>query len=162
METLIFANFGAIISPMHPENKIESLAAALMASPSDLAFEELWKEVFQLPQWYFLARKTQPTVEPFFAMIDSKPWLCVFTDPDKLYSFATLQGIVQFPGQEVDVFSLDSVKGFAYALQYLKTDIHGVWFDLPQGFNIPLVTFRDIGLFLGMKYIGTDNIYPVS
>ncbi len=143
---------------MQTNPNLDSLANELMQRPSDAAFEALWKEVFQLPTWYFLARKVQPTVEPFFALIDNKPWLCIFSDPDRLYQFATLQGIAQFPGQEVDVFSLDSVKGFAYALQYLKTDIHGVWFDLPQGFNAPLVTFRDIGLYLGTKYIGTDSI----
>jgi len=89
-------------------------------------------------------------------LIDNKAWLTIFTDPDRLYNFASLQGIVQFPGQEIDVFSMDSVKGFAYALHYLKTDIHGVWFDLPEGFNIPLDTLKDIGLYLGVKYIGTE------
>lgn len=157
----ICTRIGVTLIPecMRKESHLDTLASQLMAHPSDMAFEALWKEVFQLPHWYFLARKTQPTVEPFFALIDNKPWLCVFSDPERLYEFASLQGIVQFPGQEVDVFSLDSVKGFAYALQYLKTDIHGVWFDLPQGFNAPLATFRDIGLYLGTKYIGTDNIH---
>lgn len=144
---------------MKQPSQIDLLAAELLRNPSDAGFEVLWKEVFQLPHWYFLARKVNPSVEPFFALIDNKPWLTIFSDPDKLYEFASLQGVVQFPGQEVDVFSLDSVKGFAYALQYLKTDIHGIWFDLPGGFNIPLNTFRDIGLYLGMKYIGTDNIH---
>jgi len=141
---------------MKQSSKIDLLASELMQNPTDTGFEILWKEVFQLPNWYFLARKVHPTVEPYFALIETKAWLTVFTDPDRLYEFASLQGIVQFPGQEIDVFSLDSVQGFAYALHYLKTDIHGVWFDLPQGFNIPLNTLKDIGLYLGVKYTGTE------
>lgn len=151
---LIFRQF--LTLHMQKSTQIDLLAKELMQRPTEAGLELLWREVFQLPHWYFLARKVSPTVEPYFALIDNKAWLTIFTDPDRLYNFASLQGIVQFPGQEIDVFSMDSVKGFAYALHYLKTDIHGVWFDLPEGFNIPLDTLKDIGLYLGVKYIGTE------
>jgi len=135
-------------------SRIDALAKALMQNPNEAGLEALWREVFLLPHWYFIARKLDPQVEPYFALIDNKAWLCVFTHPDRLYEFATLQGIVQFPGQEVDVFSMPSTKAFAYVLHYLSTDIHGAWFDLPGGFNIPLDTLKEIGLYLGSSLEG--------
>lgn len=61
-------------------NPIDALAEAVRASGSDLdAQNALWRAMFDLDKWWFIARGTLPDVTPVVGVVDGMPSLLAFT-----------------------------------------------------------------------------------
>jgi hypothetical protein len=110
----------------------------------------LYGEVFALPEWYFIARGEFPDVQPYIASnaqyADGKHMIRAFTDKERLQRFARENHLT---GADGEVLTLDIPTGkiIDYLEQFIAHGVHGIWFNSDtesDGFFVPLKQLRPI------------------
>lgn len=77
-----------------PASPFDGLMAQAKAADSDEAriplFRALWRGFLELDTWFFLTTGVADLAQasPFIGIIDDRPWVMVFTDPEKAAQFA--------------------------------------------------------------------------
>ena len=111
--------------------------------------DNLWLEVFKLPEWYFIARGAAPNVYPYIAQANliepHSHWLYAFTDStratfyakkNQLFTDNNRPQLLSIPNNDnlipwIQQFSEEGVKGV-----YFNADGHGFFVPIPQLFPI--------------------------
>lgn len=77
-----------------PSSPFDALMTQVKAADSDEAriphFKALWRGFLELDTWFFLTTGVADLehANPFIGIIDDRPWVMVFTDPEKAAAFA--------------------------------------------------------------------------
>ncbi len=116
--------------------------------------DNLYRQVFALPQWHFIARGEFPDVSPYIAsnaQVASRQYMIrAFTDTDRLLRFARENNLMEkdAAGKEnVSILSLPTDTIADYLEQFIPTGVHGIWFNSDtksDGFFVPLKQLRPI------------------
>ncbi|MFC7491833.1 MULTISPECIES: hypothetical protein [unclassified Knoellia] len=81
---------------------VDALSHAARAAGSDLdAQTALWQAMFELDQWYFVARGTLPDVAPLVGVVDGVPSLLAFTTGPRAREFALGNGFSEEEASQV-------------------------------------------------------------
>lgn len=83
-------------------SKVDALSDAARAAGSDVdAQTALWQAMFELEQWYFVARGTMPDVGPLVGVVDGVPSLLAFTTGVRAREFALGNGFSEEEASQV-------------------------------------------------------------
>jgi hypothetical protein len=114
------------------------------------AKNDLWGNVFALPEWFFIARGTFPDVQPYIAsnptIADGQYMIRCFTDTEKLYRFAQENNLLTENAESL-ILSMPSDSIVEYLEQWISRDVYGIWFNSDNeshGFFSPLAQLRVI------------------
>ena len=81
---------------------IDALSNAARAAGSDVdAQTTLWQAMFELEQWFFVARGTLPDVAPLVGVVDGVPSLLAFTTGARAREFALGNGVSEEAASQV-------------------------------------------------------------
>lgn len=88
-------------SPTDPAT-IDALSDAVKASGGALGHQTaLWRAMFGLERWFFVARGTMPEVGPLVGVVDEAPSLLAFTTGARARQFALDNGLPQEQAEQV-------------------------------------------------------------
>lgn len=115
-------------------------------SKEDLA--NLWKATLGLNQWHFITTPTESLENrrPFIGVIDSKPWVFVFTDRQKAqeYGSAIPDGRFVDENGSVLVISMNTQNAIDYILRLPSQGVYGMRINEQNGWFSPLANLQAI------------------
>lgn len=118
------------------------------------AQNNLWGNVFALPEWFFVRRGHYPKFYPYFAgdpdVAGGKAMVRAFTDTERLFRFAEEE---DFLIRDADSFilKLPTQTILDYLEKLVPRGVYGIWFNSDtqsEGFYGPIVKLRGIKSFL--------------
>jgi hypothetical protein len=112
--------------------------SARTASMGDQAPADLWRAVFALPRWVFIARTLENGTRQPLAVIDDehRPMMLAFTSAARAHAAAERRGALDGTTEVVGVPPIAVVEGFE---QYARSGVQGIVFDEGStGFSLPL------------------------
>lgn len=121
------------------EFDFDALATAVRESNgSREALDALWGAVYELEDWYFIARGEMPDLTPYCAVIEGKPMVHIFTDSDQCDACARQFGFVD--DDDCTPFIAMGPEGFLGWLDLLQSNnVWGMYFNHgPNNFFAPL------------------------
>lgn len=127
---------------------IDAAAVASMAAPSDVAAQEkLWRAVFALPTWIFVARGTDEEPSPYAATTDSGPAIFAFSTADRAAAGAASFGI---PAEEANrLLAVPLPDAAAWVASFAEVGVESLVFDAPQlGAMAPLGNLAAMGVWI--------------
>ena len=103
---------------------------------------QLWKATLHLPQWHFITRQTDRPEDrkPFIGVIESRPWVFMFTDREKAREYGNAikdGGFVDEEGN-VLVISMDTQKAVDYLMSLSSNGVYGIRINELNGWFSPL------------------------
>ncbi|CAL4860589.1 hypothetical protein [Microbacterium sp. MM2322] len=109
---------------------IDAAAGPSMAAPDDReAQERLWRAVFALDKWIFIARGTDEQPTPFAATTPQGPAIFAFSTPERAQDAAAGFGI---PKEEVDRLPAVPLPDAAgWVASYAESGVASMVFDAP-------------------------------
>jgi hypothetical protein len=125
---------------------IDAAAEALRNAPDSFeAMDGLWRAVYALPSWAFIARGTDDAPTPFVGELDAGPMVFAFTTLGRAREGALSAGLDEDAASKVLSVPLPGAIEWLAALA--ESGVRGVVFDLPRfGYFAPLqnlVPMRD-------------------
>lgn len=126
--------------------EIDRLADAYRAAPEDRAtMDALWRAVYALDSWIFIARGELDAPQPFIAEFEPGPLLLAFTTPERAKEGAIAVGRDEAFAE--NLLSVPLPAAIEWAAQYSPHGVAGILFDVSsQGYFAPLtnlVPMRD-------------------
>jgi hypothetical protein len=105
------------------------------------SLDALWGAAYALENWYFIGTGTGPDIGPHVSVIEDKPFLLAFTDPEQAAGCAQRLGLAD-PQGGAHLLAIP-VAGLAQSVQaYVDKGVYGLWFnDGPDAFYTP---FSDV------------------
>lgn len=102
--------------------------AARTARMGDDAPADLWRAVFALPRWVFIARTLEDGTRQPLAVIDDehRPMMLAFTSAARAHAVAERRGALDESTEVVGVPPIAVVEGYE---QYLRSGVQGIVFD---------------------------------
>ncbi|CAN7489894.1 hypothetical protein [Knoellia sp. LjRoot47] len=134
-------------SPTDPAT-IDALSDAVKASGGALGHQTaLWRAMFGLERWFFVARGTMPEVGPLVGVVDEAPSLLAFTTGARARQFALDNGLPQEQAEQV--LAVPSANVLAMCEQLADKGVKRVVVDQGTlGFFAPLDQLRPIHDFV--------------
>ncbi|MCC6678953.1 MAG: hypothetical protein IT436_17650 [Phycisphaerales bacterium] len=134
-------------SPVQAAPGPDFAALAAAAAADAKAMGALWRAVYQLEQWHFVARGSMPEPRPHAVDLDGKGFLAAFTDGASAHRWAVSQKACMDDGSFA-VLSMPTENAAAYAAGYVRSGIFGLVFDLDRsGFFAPLTNLLPMHLW---------------
>lgn len=128
-----------------PGPDFAALAAATATDPK--ATEALWRAVYQLEHWHFVARGSMPDPRPHAVDLDGKGFLAGFTDAESAHRWAVSQKACMDDGSFA-VLSMPTGSAAVYAARYIQSGLFGLVFNLDRnGFFAPLTNLLPMHLW---------------
>jgi len=127
---------------------IDAAAAASMAAPDDRAAQEgLWRAVFALERWIFIARGTEEQPTPFAATTEQGPAIFAFSTPQRAQDAAAGFGI---PKEEVDrLLAVPLPDAAGWVASYAEAGVESMVFDVPViGAMAPLANLAAMAVWI--------------
>jgi len=127
--------------------EIDAAATALRAAgPGDFAaMDALWRAVYRLPRWAFIARGTDDAPSPFVGDLESGPMLLAFTTIARAHDGALSAGLDEEAASRV--LTVPMPDAIEWSASFADSGVRGIVFDLPGfGYFAPLenlVPMRD-------------------
>jgi hypothetical protein len=109
---------------------IDAAAAPSMAAPEDRAAQErLWRAVFALEKWLFIARGPDEQPTPFAATTEQGPAIFAFSTPERAQAAAAGFGI---PSEEAGrLLAVPLPDGAGWVASYAEVGVQSLVFDAP-------------------------------
>lgn len=137
------------------EADFDALALKVNGTNAVKDLDNLYRPVFALKEWHFIARGQFPNVRPYIAsnpdIANGQPMIRAFTDTDRLYRFARENKLLtnELSGKQEDalVLSIPTDKIIDYLEQFTSKGVYGIWFNSDtesEGFFVPLKQLRPI------------------
>lgn len=125
----------------------DKLAERTQQDKTKESLDALWGAVYALEDWYMIAAGEPPNVGPFIGVIEDKPFVFVFTEPEKAAEAAKNRGLVDKNG-DPHLLAIP-VAGFVKTVEtYLEKGIFGVYFnDCKNAFYTPLTDVKSMFQF---------------
>lgn len=125
---------------------IDAAAEALRNAPDSFAaMDGLWRAVYALPSWAFIARGTDDAPTPFVGELDAGPMVFAFTTLGRAREGALSAGLDDDDASKV--LSVPLPGAIEWLASFAESGVRGVVFDLPRfGYFAPLqnlVPMRD-------------------
>jgi hypothetical protein len=120
--------------------EIDALAAAAAtAGIQDIdAQARLWRAVFSLEHWLFVARGELPNVQPLAVLVAQSPMLLAFTSAERARGDAVARGLTG-TADAVELLAIPVASFVDSVPTYLAAGLAGVLFnEQSQGFGAPL------------------------
>ncbi|WP_378144353.1 hypothetical protein ACFJGV_12860 [Cnuibacter sp. UC19_7] len=117
---------------------IDRKAARLRAEPESFAaMDGLWRAVYGLERWIFLARGTEEAPKPYAGELSPGPMLFAFTTPDRAREGGRSVGLSD---EESSLLLAVPLPGaIEWAASFGQAGIAGIAFDIPSaGYYAPL------------------------
>lgn len=129
-------------------SNIDALSDAARAAGSDVdAQTALWQAMFELEQWYFVARGTLPEVAPLVGVVDGVPSLLAFSTSLRAREFALGIGFSEEEASQVLGVPTNSVLDLCD--QFATQGVERLVVDQGVlGFFAPLAQLRPIHGFI--------------
>ncbi|EZP26099.1 hypothetical protein [Microbacterium oleivorans] len=127
---------------------IDAAAGPSMAAPDDReAQERLWRAVFALNKWIFIARGTDDQPTPFAAATDQGPAIFAFSTPQRAQDAAAGFGI---PKEEVDrLLAVPLPDAAGWVASYAEAGVESMVFDVPViGAMAPLANLAAMAVWI--------------
>ncbi|MFJ6679857.1 hypothetical protein ACIQLK_12155 [Microbacterium sp. NPDC091382] len=127
---------------------IDAAAATSMAAPDDRAAQErLWRAVFALEKWIFIARGTEDQPTPFAATTEQGPAIFAFSTPERALEAATGFGI---PSEEADrLLAVPMPDAAGWVASYAESGVESMVFDAPvTGAMAPLANLAAMAVWI--------------
>ncbi|MDT3330506.1 hypothetical protein [Microbacterium aquilitoris] len=127
---------------------IDAAAAVSMAAPDDRdAQERLWRAVFALERWIFIARGADEQPSPFAATTEQGPAIFAFSTPERAAEAATGFGI---PPEEVDrLLAVPMPDAAGWVASYAEVGVESIVFDAPvTGAMAPLANLAAMAVWI--------------
>ncbi|WP_066043834.1 hypothetical protein [Herbiconiux solani] len=126
--------------------EIDRRAALLRAEPESFAaMDNLWRAVYGLEHWIFIARGTLEQPAPYAGQLPQGPMLFAFTTAERAKSAALGAGLSDEEASTLLAIPLPSA--IEWAATFAAVGVKGIAFDLPEaGYFAPLenlVPMRD-------------------
>lgn len=119
-----------------------------MAAPDDReAQERLWRAVFALDKWIFIARGTDDQPTPFAAATEQGPAIFAFSTPQRAQDAAAGFGI---PKEEVDrLLAVPLPDAAGWVASYAEAGVESMVFDVPViGAMAPLANLAAMAVWI--------------
>ncbi|WP_298870247.1 hypothetical protein [uncultured Microbacterium sp.] len=117
---------------------LDALSDAARAQPDSFAaMDALWRAVFALPHWSFIARGPDDAPSPFIGQLPNGPMVFAFTTRQRAHDGALANGLDEEAASRV--LSVPLPGAVAWLAEFAQQGVTGVVFDLPgQGYTAPL------------------------
>jgi len=111
------------------------------------SLDALWGAVYALEDWFMIASGEPPNVGPFIGVMEDKPFVFAFTEPEKAAEAAKNRGLVDKNG-DPHLLAIP-VAGFVKTVEtYIEKGIFGVYFnDGENAFYTPLTDVKSMFQF---------------
>ncbi|MDQ1130279.1 hypothetical protein [Microbacterium sp. SORGH_AS_0888] len=118
--------------------EIDRLAAAAKAAPGDtVAMAALWRAVYGLERWIFIARGTHDEPSPYALSFDEGPMVLAFTTAERAQEAGRRNGLSE--EESSLLLSVPLPGAIEWAASLAGTGITGILFDYPApGYFAPL------------------------
>ena len=133
------------LAPSPPSVDFEALSATARASGGKDDSDKLWRAVFELGDWWFIARGTleENNVRPYCGVVDGKPFIFAFTDGDRCSDYAKTSKLLA-EGESTKVMSVPTKGGVGWLLDFAGQGVFGVLFNAGEnGFYVPLSNLEE-------------------
>lgn len=123
-----------------PEVDFDSLAAFAKESGAIEESDKLWKEVFGLRDWVFIARGDveKGQIHPFAGKIEERAFVMIFTDCKRAHEFA-LKHDLTVDGEGTPLLQMPVMNAFHYIYELRKGGLFGAIFNNGEnGFHASL------------------------
>jgi hypothetical protein len=126
--------------------EIDRRAAVLRAEPESFAaMDALWRAVYGLERWIFIARGTDEAPGPYAGVLEQGPMLFAFTTGERARSAALAAGLSEDEASRLLAVPLPAA--IEWAASFSAVGVQGIAFDVPAaGYFAPLtnlVPMRD-------------------
>lgn len=117
---------------------IDAAAEALRATPDSFAaMDRLWRAVYGLSHWAFVARGTDEAPTPFVGELAAGPMVFAFTTVGRAHDGALSAGLDEEAASRVLAVPLPGA--IEWLASFADSGVRGVVFDLPRfGYFAPL------------------------
>ena len=122
------------------ETDFKQLAEAAESQQTRENMDALWRAVFSLEQWYFIARGNKDKPTPFASVVNGKPFLMGFTSTEGAQVFYARNKLDD--GKSHGILSIPS-RNTAYFTSFAQHGVFGILFnDHEKGFYTPLTNIQ--------------------
>ena len=117
---------------------LDALSDAARARPGDFAvMDALWRAVYALPHWSFIARGSEDAPSPFIGQLANGPMVLAFTTRKRAHDGALAAGLDEEAASRV--LSVPLPGAVEWLAAFAQQGVAGVVFDMPaQGYVAPL------------------------
>ena len=131
--------------------EVDRRAAALRDQPESFAaMDALWRSVYALERWIFIARGTDEAPSPYAGELPQGPMLFAFTTAERAHSCALAQGLTEEEASKLLAVPLPSA--IEWAASFSSVGIHGITFDMPAyGYFAPLTNLLPMRDFMAQN-----------
>lgn len=135
---VVLAHQKGLLPPPTTRKELDKLVHAYRASQTPETDQALWRAVFRLPSWRFVATGEEPNLLPFVGEIGGKPYLAAFTDQELCWQFAVRHKLERSK-PEATVLSVDVDRAVQAAQQFVQIGVFGMVVNPDvHGFFAPL------------------------
>lgn len=149
-EPVVPASVEAVSADPSPElvTAIDEAAAASLAAPDDVAAQErLWRAVFAIDQWLFIARGSDDEPTPFALTTDDGPVIFAFSTAERARAAAVGFGIADDEAGRLLGVPLPSAA--AWVASYAEAGVEAMVFDAPTiGAMAPLSNLAAMAVYI--------------
>ncbi|MCK6081575.1 hypothetical protein KZX37_07850 [Microbacterium sp. EYE_5] len=127
---------------------IDAAASVSMASPEDPAAQErLWRAVFALEKWIFIARGTDEQPTPFAATTEQGPAIFAFSTAQRAQAAAVGFGIL--PEESGRLLAVPMPDAAGWVASHAEGGVQFMVFDAPQiGALTPLANLAAMAVWI--------------
>ena len=127
---------------------IDAAAAVSIASPEDPAAQEaLWRAVFALEKWIFIARGSDDEPSPFAAPVEGGPAIFAFSTADRAVAAAAGFGIPEAEAGRLLAVPLPGAAG--WVASFAEVGVASMVFDAPAiGATAPLTNLAAMAVWI--------------
>lgn len=127
---------------------IDAAAGPSMAAPDDRAAQErLWRAVFALEKWIFIARGTDEEPTPFAASTEQGPAIFAFSTPERAQAAAAGFGIP--PEETGRLLAVPMPDAAGWVASYAEAGVESMVFDAPAiGAMAPLANLAAMAVWI--------------
>ena len=119
--------------------------------------DNLWLEVFKLPEWCFIGRKVEDIFEAYISealsIENESQWIYAFTDPNQATFFAKKHNLILEDGSTPLISVENDENLFPLLLKYQENGVKGIFFNADgKGFYSPISQLTIIKEHLQASY----------
>lgn len=117
---------------------IDALSDTARSQPDSFAaIDALWRAVYALPHWSFIARGPDDAPSPFIGQLPNGPMVFAFTSRQRAHEGALANGLDEEAASRV--LSVPLPGAVEWLAAFGQQGVAGVVFDMPaQGYTAPL------------------------
>src|SRR5690606_7530738 len=111
--------------------------------------DNLWLEVFKLPEWYFIARGALPNIYPYIAQANliepHSHWIYAFTDSNRATFYAKKNNLYTEDNSSTILTIPNNDNLIPWMQQFIDEGVKGVFFNADgHGFFVPIAQLMPI------------------